>query len=123
MILCDLHCDTATVLYHLGWKLADNERCAVSLKKASVYDKYIQCAAVFTSTRCSDEEGWEQFFRVRRYFLDECDKTTRILKKKADELVQYTAEEAAAEKAKAEALKLKPEVEEIKQDLSQILDI
>ncbi|MBE6570178.1 MAG: hypothetical protein E7658_08195 [Ruminococcaceae bacterium] len=79
MILCDLHCDTATVLYHLGWKLADNERCAVSLKKASVYDKYIQCAAVFTSTRCSDEEGWEQFFRVRRYFLDECDRTGSTL--------------------------------------------
>lgn len=79
MILCDLHCDTATALYHLRWKLADNVRCAVSLDKASVYDKYIQCAAVFTSSRRTDEEGWEQFFRVRRYFLDECEKNNCTL--------------------------------------------
>lgn len=61
--------------------------------------------------------------KYKQYFLDECDKTNRILKRKADEFVQYTAEEAAAEKAKAEAMKLKTEVEEIKQELSQILDI
>ncbi|MBQ7922438.1 MAG: membrane dipeptidase [Clostridia bacterium] len=79
MHLCDLHCDTAVALYQNRWKLADNRECAVSLHRASVFDKYIQCAAVYTDSHLTDEQGWQQFFRVRRNFLDECEKNDSML--------------------------------------------
>lgn len=79
MHFCDLHCDTAVILYQTLQNLSDNTGCAVSLQKAGVFDKYIQCAAVFTDTHLTNEQGWEQFFRVRRYFLDECEKTHSLL--------------------------------------------
>ncbi len=71
MNICDLHCDTALELYRHGYSLADAP-CAVSLEKAAGYDRYVQLMAVFTSTRLTDEEGWQQFWQVRELLTREC---------------------------------------------------
>lgn len=63
MKLFDLHCDTATEIFKQGKTLAKND-LHVSLEKASVYEKYVQLTAVYTSASLSDEEGWETFFAV-----------------------------------------------------------
>ncbi|MDY3941077.1 MAG: membrane dipeptidase [Eubacteriales bacterium] len=71
MRYCDLHCDTATALYDGRLSIADAPLC-VSIEKARCLDKYYQAMAIFTSTRFSDDEGWQRFWRVREKLLWEC---------------------------------------------------
>ncbi len=71
MRYCDLHCDTATALYDGRLSIEDAPLC-VSLQKAHCLDKYYQAMAIFTSTRFSDDEGWQRFWQVRRNLLWEC---------------------------------------------------
>ena len=73
MKLCDMHCDTAMALYRGGLDLKSND-LHICLDRAAVFEKYLQLNAFFTSPRCTDEEGWEVFFRAREYFLDQCAK-------------------------------------------------
>ncbi len=73
MKLCDMHCDTAMALYHGGKELFSND-LHISLERASVFEKYLQLNAFFTSPRFSDEGGWEDFLRSREYFLSQCEK-------------------------------------------------
>lgn len=68
----DLHCDTALALYRNGASLQDAP-CAVSLNKAADYARYVQLMAVFTDSRLTDEEGWEQFWKVRENLLAQCE--------------------------------------------------
>lgn len=68
----DLHCDTALALYRNGAALKDAP-CAVSLDKVAAYERYVQLMAVFTDSRLTDEEGWEQFWKVRKNLLDQCE--------------------------------------------------
>jgi len=89
MYLCDLHCDTAVSLFNGQWQLRDNTECAVSLEKAAVYDKYIQCAAIFTASALDNEQGWQTFFRVHRHFLDACTQNDCMLCTKGDMLTQF----------------------------------
>lgn len=84
MKLIDLHCDTALDLYHKKLSLADNA-CHISLKKAEYLDKYIQFAAIFTSSRLTDAEGWEVFLAARENFVAECEKNdVPLIRSKAD---------------------------------------
>ena len=71
MRYCDLHCDTAVALYDGGGSIADAPLC-VSLEKARCFVKYYQAMAVFTSTRHSDDAGWQRFWQVREKLLWEC---------------------------------------------------
>ncbi|MBO7404178.1 MAG: membrane dipeptidase [Clostridia bacterium] len=71
--LCDMHCDTAMAIWHGRQSLAKNT-FNIDLEKASVFSKYLQLAAFFTSTKLGDEEGWEDFLASREYFLAECEK-------------------------------------------------
>ncbi len=73
MRLCDMHCDTAMALWHGHRSLAKND-LHIDLEKASVFSKYLQLAAFFTSTKLGDEEGWEDFLASRENFLAECRK-------------------------------------------------
>lgn len=72
MRLFDLHCDTAMSIYHSGKSIFDND-CHISLKKAEKYDKYVQLTAMFTDTRDTDDEGWENFLRCREYLEKQCE--------------------------------------------------
>ena len=73
MKLCDMHCDTAMALYRGGLELYEND-LHICLKRAAVFEKYLQLNAFFTSPRLSDEEGWEVFLGAREYFLAQCEK-------------------------------------------------
>lgn len=71
--LCDMHCDTAMALYHGHLPLKKNN-LHIDLEKASVFSKYLQLAAFFTSPKYGDEEGWDVFLASRENFLEECAK-------------------------------------------------
>ena len=73
MNLCDLHCDTALWLYLRDASLTDNP-FHISEKLFRGYEKYIQLAAVFTSPRLSNDEGYRQFWQVRERLIEECAK-------------------------------------------------
>ncbi len=73
MKICDLHCDTALALYRHGYALCDAP-CAVSLEKVAGYERYVQLMAIFTDSRLNDEEGWEQFWKVKDVLDAECAK-------------------------------------------------
>lgn len=61
--LFDLHCDTAYEMRRQGQGLEENS-LAVSLQKASGFDRYIQVMAHWTDSALDDEEGWEEFYSV-----------------------------------------------------------
>ena len=61
--IADLHCDTFKVLSDTGADLASND-LSISLDKAAAFHPYIQTAAVWSDSRCSDEECWRRFLRV-----------------------------------------------------------
>lgn len=62
----DLHCDTATEMYGKQECLSNNS-LAVSLRKANVFDRYVQVMAVWTDKRLDDESGWNRLHEVIRY--------------------------------------------------------
>ena len=76
--LFDSHCDTAYELYRHQAPLTDNERCHVSLDKASCYDRYAQFFAVWSDRRLDDEACWEQFLRIADHFKGEILSSDRI---------------------------------------------
>ncbi len=59
----DLHCDTATELFRNGAQLEKNA-LAVSLEKASGFDRYVQVMAIWTDQRLDDEAGWDRLWEV-----------------------------------------------------------
>lgn len=70
MKLFDLHCDTPLKLYKTKEGLKDNS-LHVSLKNAEKFEKYIQCAAVWSEKNISDKECFTRFFDVCDYFEKE----------------------------------------------------
>lgn len=56
--LFDLHCDTALEMLRNKQSFFQNT-LAVSLQKASVYQRYVQVMAHWTPYRLGDEEGWK----------------------------------------------------------------
>lgn len=70
MKLFDLHCDTPFELYHKKQHLSDND-LHVSLKKAEVFERYIQCAAVWSDNEKSDAECLSDFYSISDSFKNE----------------------------------------------------
>lgn len=66
----DWHCDTAGALLRANEPLAANSQ-AVSLKKAEQLAHYIQVMAYFTSSKLSDEEGWEWVHSMHRHLTED----------------------------------------------------
>lgn len=66
----DFHSDTASELFRQKKSLASND-LHVSLENASVYKRYGQVFAVFTSSRLNDEEGWQAFLKISDFFRTE----------------------------------------------------
>ena len=72
MKLFDLHCDSPLRLYRRGASLYEND-LHVSLKKASVFERYLQCAAVWSDERLSDSDCLALFINACRYFRSEAE--------------------------------------------------
>ncbi|MBQ4066072.1 MAG: membrane dipeptidase [Clostridia bacterium] len=70
MRLFDLHCDTPTKLFDTGSHISDNS-LHVSLKRASAFEKYIQCAAVWCPESIDDASLLQYFLNVSSYFKDQ----------------------------------------------------
>ena len=90
--LCDMHCDTAVELYRSGADLYDNN-LHISLKKADVFEKYIQLAAFFTYPDLSDEEGWKVFLAALDSFKKQCAKYGVKIILTADDLTEFDKSE------------------------------
>lgn len=60
MKLFDMHCDTPLELYLRGQNISDND-LHVSLKKAAAFEKYTQCAAIWSDASLSDSDCLERF--------------------------------------------------------------
>ncbi|MBQ8432245.1 MAG: membrane dipeptidase [Clostridia bacterium] len=61
--LFDLHCDTSGEMLRQTQALADNS-LAVSLNKATVFERYIQVMAHWTQYSMSEEEAWNEFLAM-----------------------------------------------------------
>jgi membrane dipeptidase len=68
--LFDLHCDTAGEMLKTGQELEQNE-LAMSLRKASVYQHYVQVMAHWTPYGVQDEDGWEYCLRMLKNLKDD----------------------------------------------------
>ncbi len=72
--LFDLHCDTPLMLYRQKQSLCENT-LHISLKKASVFRKYIQVMAIWSDAALSDADTWTQFLSAAAYLKDELQKS------------------------------------------------
>ncbi|MBO5269203.1 MAG: membrane dipeptidase, partial [Clostridia bacterium] len=84
--LIDLHSDTAAELFRKKKSLYQND-LHVSIENASVYRRYAEVFAVYTSARLSDEDGYLKFFEIADYFQNE-------LRTNADRIGFATSSEA-----------------------------
>ncbi|MBQ7172359.1 MAG: membrane dipeptidase [Clostridia bacterium] len=69
----DLHCDTPLRLWQTGSELEKNA-LHVDLDRAAGLSRYLQCAAIWSDRRYSDEEALAVFFESERYFRAEAKK-------------------------------------------------
>ncbi len=78
MKLFDLHCDTATELYHKGETLKENT-CHVNLKDAlSSFETYTQVMAFWSDNDLDGEENYRLFHEAYRYLLPMLGKDDRF---------------------------------------------
>ncbi len=70
MKLFDLHCDTPYKLFREKKHLENND-LHISLKKAEIFDKYVQCAAVWSDSDRCDSDCLDFFFEASAYFKKE----------------------------------------------------
>lgn len=70
MKLFDMHCDTPLELYRNGTSIRSNS-LHVSLDKAADFEKYIQCAAIWSDSSLSDSDCLERFQKSAAYFKNQ----------------------------------------------------
>lgn len=70
MKLFDMHCDTPLELFLKKEKLYNNS-LHISLEKAVGFERYIQCAAVWSDPELSEAECFSRFYEASAYFKDE----------------------------------------------------
>lgn len=86
MKLFDLHCDTPYRLFKDKLSLSKND-LHISLEKAEIFEKYVQCAAVWSDSDSCDEDCLRFFFDASDYFEKESGgfiKTARELETKKE---------------------------------------
>jgi membrane dipeptidase len=80
----DLHCDTALEIYLKKAGLCKND-LHVDTERAKVYDKYSQIFAVWSKNDKTDDENYEEFFKIRDYFIERCAESGIVLCETAQE--------------------------------------
>jgi membrane dipeptidase len=80
----DLHCDTAYEAYLRKSSLYRNN-LHIDMEKAAVYNKYSQIFAVWSENDKTDDENYENFFKVRGYFIEQCAENDIILCRSGEE--------------------------------------
>lgn len=69
--LFDTHCDTPYEMFKRNKGLR-SEELHVSLDYAKRFDAYLQCAAVWSNKKLSDDEAYVQFRKISSYFRAAC---------------------------------------------------
>jgi len=65
----DLHCDTAYEIYKSNSGLNKNSY-HIDTEKAKIFNRYSQIFAIWSENDKSDDENYEDFFKVRNYFIE-----------------------------------------------------
>ena len=84
----DLHCDTALEIYLKKSGLCKND-LHVDIKKTKIYNKYSQIFAVWSENDKTDDENYEDFFKIRDYFIERCAESDVILCETAQEYEEH----------------------------------
>ena len=74
----DLHCDTALEIYLNKSGLCRNN-LRIDAEKAKPYDKYSQIFAIWSDNDKTDDENYEDFFKIRDYFIERCAESDIVL--------------------------------------------
>ena len=74
----DLHCDTALEIYLKKSRLYTNN-LHVDAEKAKIYSKYSQIFAIWSEDSNDDDKNYEDFFKIRDYFIERCTECDIIL--------------------------------------------
>lgn len=64
--LTDIHCDTAYEMFKASQSFVDNS-LSVSAKKAEIFEKYIQVAAIWSDKLLDNDSAYERFFEIADY--------------------------------------------------------
>jgi membrane dipeptidase len=78
----DLHCDTAYEIYKTKSGLNKNNY-HIDIERTKIYEKYSQIFAVWSDNGKTDDENYEDFFKVRSYLLENLCENDIILFKTA----------------------------------------
>ena len=65
----DLHCDTAYEIYKSNSGLNKNNY-HIDIAKAKIFDRYSQVFAFWSDNSKSDDENYDDFFKIKSYFLE-----------------------------------------------------
>jgi membrane dipeptidase len=74
----DLHSDTALEIYLTKSGLCRND-LHIDAERAGIYDKYSQIFAIWSEHDKTDDENYENFFKVRDYFIERCAESDIVL--------------------------------------------
>ena len=84
MKLFDLHCDTPLELFLKKEKLYKNS-LHISLEKAEEFEKYIQCAAIWSDPKLTEDQCFQRFFEAAEFFKGELSRCgVTLIKTKRD---------------------------------------
>lgn len=74
----DLHCDTISECYHNKASLYKNE-LQLSIEKGKNLDKWVQTYAIWLDDGLSDQEAYEEFNNVYRYFIEQMEQAKKYM--------------------------------------------
>ena len=88
----DLHCDTAYEIYKSKCGLKKNEH-HIDMEKIKKYGRYSQIFAVWSDNDNTDDENYEDFFKIRNYFIENITESNIVLCETGSEYEQYKKNE------------------------------
>ena len=80
----DLHCDTALEIYKNNSRLKKNP-AHIDIEKSKIFNRYSQIFAIWSENDRGDDENYEDFFRIRSYFLENLCENNIILCKTGEQ--------------------------------------
>ena len=74
----DLHCDTAYEIYKTKSELYKNN-LHIDMEKSKIFEKYSQIFAIWSDNEKTDDENYDDFFKIRNYFIENISENDIIL--------------------------------------------
>ena len=80
----DLHCDTAFDIYKTYSRLKKNS-AHVDIEKSKIFIRYSQIFAIWSENDIENDENYDDFFKIRSYFLENLCENNIILCKTSEQ--------------------------------------